>query len=147
MAIHEASAEHGRRHFGARLVFIIAFISFGTAAFGFSNSAIGSNLGQPSFISAMGLDTASNAQALISTILALFYAGGFFGSICHGLLADRYGRKVSAAVAAVIMIIAAAISTGANNIGVFIAFRFFCGWAYVYVPFPVPTVTALALSQ
>ncbi|KAK5444215.1 hypothetical protein LTS15_010568 [Exophiala xenobiotica] len=139
MAPHEPSAEHGGRHFGPRLVFIISFISFGTAAFGFSNAAIGANLGQPSFLSQMGLDTAKNANALISTLLALYYAGGFFGSICHGLLADRYGRKVSAAVAAVIMVIAAAICTGANNIGVYIAFRFFCGWASYQLLSTIPT--------
>ena len=77
----------------------------------------------------MGLDTASNAGDLVSAILALYYAGGFFGSFCHGFLADRYGRKVSAAVAAMIMIVAAAACTGSSNIGVYIAFRFFCGWA------------------
>ena len=77
----------------------------------------------------MGLDTATNADALISAILAIYYAGGFFGAFCHGLLADRYGRNVSATVAAVIMIVASAICTGSNKIGVYIAFRFFCGWA------------------
>jgi MFS family permease len=111
------------------LVFTIIFISFGSAAFGFSNSVIGSTLGQPSFLSIMGLNDSSNSDALTSAILALYYAGGFCGSFCHGLLADRYGRKVSAAVAAIIMVIASAICTAANNIGVYIAFRFFCGWS------------------
>lgn len=129
MFTQERRAENGRRHFGARLVFIIIFISFGSAAFGFSNAVIGSTLGQPSFMSTMGLDTATNADALISAILAVYYAGGVFGSFCHGILADRYGRKVSATVAAVIMIIASAICTGSNNIGVYITFRFFCGWS------------------
>jgi MFS family permease len=129
MTTHERSAEHGGRHFGGRLIFIIIFISFGSAAFGFSNCVIGSTLGQPSFLSTMGLDTSPNADALTSAILALYYAGGFFGSFCHGLLADRWGRKVSAAVAAVIMVIASAICTASNNIGVYIAFRLFCGWS------------------
>lgn len=129
MAKPELSAEHGRRHFGAKLVFIIVFISFGAASFGFSNAVIGSTLGQPSFISTMGLDTSPNAEALISAILALYYAGGFFGSFCHGFLADRFGRKASAAVSSIIMIVASAICTGTNNIGVYIAFRFFCGWS------------------
>ena len=110
-------------------MFIIVFICFGSAAFGFSNAVIGSTLGQPSFISTMGLDTATNANALISAVLALYYAGGFFGSFCHGVLADRYGRKASAIVSAGIMIVASAICTGSNHIGVYIAFRFFCGWS------------------
>lgn len=125
----EANIEHGRRHFGVKLVFIIIFICFGSASFGFSNAVIGSTLGQPSFISAMGLDTASNAEALISALLAVYYVGGLFGSFCHAMLADRYGRKVSAAVAASTMVVAAAVCTGANSIGLYITFRFFCGWS------------------
>jgi MFS family permease len=121
--------EHGRRHFGAKLISIVVFISFGTASYGFSNAVIGSTLGQPSFVSAMGLDTAKNANALISVVLAIFYVGGFFGAFCHALLADRYGRKVSAAVAASIMIIGSAVCTGSNSMGLYIAFRFFCGWS------------------
>ncbi|EXJ76827.1 hypothetical protein A1O3_10472 [Capronia epimyces CBS 606.96] len=134
-----ANPEHGRRHFGAKLVFTIVFICFGSSSFGFSNAVIGSTLGQPSFMSTMGLDTATNASSLISAILSMFYAGGFFGAFCHALLADRYGRKVSASVAASIMIIAAAICTGSNNIGVYIAFRFFCGWASYQFICTIPT--------
>ncbi len=121
--------EHGRRHFGAKLVFIVVFICFGYGSYGFSNAVIGSTLGQPSFLSAMGIGTAKNADALISAVLAIFYVGGFFGAFCHALLADRYGRKMSAAVAASIMIIASAVCTGSNSIGLYIAFRFFCGWS------------------
>jgi MFS family permease len=77
----------------------------------------------------MGLDSSANAEALVSVVLAIFYVGGFFGGICHALLADRYGRKVSAAVAATIMIVASAVCTGSNSMGLYIAFRFFNGWS------------------
>lgn len=123
------NAEHGRRHFGFQLVLIVFVISLGAACYGFSNAVIGSTLGQPSFISAMGLDTASNAESLIAALLAIYYAGGLFGAWCHALLADRHGRKTSTAVASAIMIIASAVCTGANSIGLYIAFRFFCGWS------------------
>ncbi|CAK7226477.1 hypothetical protein SBRCBS47491_006245 [Sporothrix bragantina] len=133
------SVEHGKRHFGGRLVFTIFFICFGTASFGFCNSAIGSTLGQPSFLHAMGLDTSPHAEALTSAILAVFFAGGIFGAITHGLLADRYGRKISAAVSAAIMIVGAAVCTGTNNVGVYIAFRFFCGWSSYQFLSTIPT--------
>lgn len=129
MPVPEESAERGGRHFGSRLVFTIFFISFGSASFGYCNSVIGSTLGQPSFLSTMGLDNGPNAEALISAILAVFFAGGIFGAVSHGLLADRYGRKTSAAFAAVVMIIAAAVCTGTSNVAVYIVFRFFCGWS------------------
>lgn len=123
------NVEHGRRHFGTRLILIIVFICFGTASFGFTNAVIGSTLAQPSFISAMHLDTASNASSLVSAVLAIYFIGGLSGALCHAALADRFGRKLSASVSCAIMIIAAAICTGAQNMGMYIAFRFFCGWA------------------
>lgn len=123
------TSEHGRRHFGVRLVLIIVFICLGTASFGFTNAVIGSTLGQPSFISAMGLDTADNATALQSAVLAVYFIGGLFGSACHAALADRYGRKMSATVSSVILIIAGAVCTASQNMGMYIAFRFFCGWS------------------
>lgn len=125
----DTNTEHGHRHFGTRLVVVIICICFGTSSYGFSNAVIGTTLGQPSFISAMGLDTAPNATALESAVLALYFIGGLFGSACHGLVADRYGRKMSASVAAAVMILGAAVCTAAPNMGVYIAFRFFCGWA------------------
>ncbi|KAK5242219.1 hypothetical protein LTR20_006765 [Exophiala xenobiotica] len=131
--------EHNRRHFGARLVFIVIFICFGSGSYGFSNAVIGSTLGQPSFLAAMGLDSSANAEALVSVVLAIFYVGGFFGGICHALLADRYGRKVSAAVAATIMIVASAVCTGSNSMGLYIAFRFFNGWSSYQFLCTIPT--------
>ena len=124
----DTNTEHGHRHFGARLVIVIVVICFGTSSYGFSNAAIGSTLGQPSFIKAMGL-TGNNATALEAAVLALYFIGGLFGSACHGLVADRYGRKASASVASAVLILGAAVCTGAPNMGVYIAFRFFCGWA------------------
>lgn len=123
------NVEHGRRHFGLRLVAIIIAICFGTSSFGFSSAVIGSTLAQPSFLHGMHLDTDSNANTLISATLALFFVGGLFGAFCHAALADRYGRKISASVAAGIMIIGAVVCTAAQNMGMYIAFRFFIGWA------------------
>ncbi|CAG9949012.1 unnamed protein product [Clonostachys rosea f. rosea IK726] len=139
MTAQQHTLDHGGRHFGGRLIFVIIFISFGSAAFGFSNSVIGSTLGQPSFLSKMGLDTSKHADALISAILAVYYAGGVFGSLCHGILADRYGRKMSATVSCIIMIIASAICTGSSNIAVYITFRFFCGWSSYQFLCTIPT--------
>ena len=126
---HDTTVEHGRRHFGPRLVIVILIICLGTSSYGFSNAVIGTTLGQPSFIATMNLDTAPNATALTSAVLALYFIGGLFGSACHAALADRYGRKVSAAVACGVMIVGSALCTAAQNMGMYIAFRFFCGWA------------------
>lgn len=75
----------------------------------------------------MGLATNPNAEALIGTVVGLFYAGGVFGCILNSFLADTIGRKWTTAVGALILTIATACLAGSVNIAMFIAFRFFVG--------------------
>lgn len=75
----------------------------------------------------MGLATNPNAAGLIGSVVGLFYAGGVFGCILNSWLADRIGRKWTAATGSIILIIATACLAGSVNIGMFIAFRFFVG--------------------
>jgi MFS family permease len=86
--------------------------------------------GQPSFIEYMGLATNPNTESLIGTAVGLFYAGGVFGCVLNAYLADKIGRKWTAIVAAVILLIATGCLAGSVNIGMFIAFRFFVGVGY-----------------
>jgi MFS family permease len=66
--------------------------------------------------------------ALIGATNGGFYAGGAFGSIFSGYFAHRYGRKKSAALAALIILISSALITASYHIAMFITFRVFQGW-------------------
>lgn len=132
----ETSGSHpdtlkGARAHSAYLIFVIIFISLGSAAYGFTAAIIGTTLGQPSFFIYMGLDTATNATQLIGAVVALFFAGGIFGAFCASWISNQYGRKWAIAVAAGIMLLSSALMTASVNIAMFIVFRFFSGWAYV----------------
>ncbi|OQU93650.1 hypothetical protein CLAIMM_00132 [Cladophialophora immunda] len=127
-----------QRHYQGRLVRTVAGIAWGAISYAYVASIIGTTLGQPSFISYMGLDTNPNATALIGALTSLFYAGGALGSVLNSFMADRWGRKVTLTTASIILIISEACLAGSVNIAMFITFRFFVGvgafMQYVGVP-------------
>lgn len=124
---HEGFPDN-RAHYSAYTVFIVCFMCLGTLTYGFSAANIGITLGQPSFLVYMHLDTNPHTPALEGAFNGLWYTGGFCGSICHGWVANRYGRKASIALGALLVIVSGAILTGSVNPAMFIVFRFFNGW-------------------
>ncbi|KAK5000699.1 hypothetical protein LTR66_000490 [Elasticomyces elasticus] len=140
-----SNVEHGRRHFTGFSIFCIFFMSLGSMSYGYPAAIIGTTLGQPSFLTYMGLDTATNASQLIGAITALFYAGGLVGSFCHGWMSNRFGRRASILGGALMVLISGALLTGSVNIGMFIVFRFFNGWGAFQLLCTVPLwVTEIA---
>ena len=125
-----SNVEHGRRHFSGYLIFCIFFMGLGSMSYGYPAAIIGTTLGQPSFLTYMGLETASNASQLIGAITALFYAGGVVGAFCNGWMSNRFGRRASVLGGALMVLFSGALLTGSVNIVMFIVFRFFNGWGY-----------------
>ncbi|EWY84440.1 hypothetical protein FOYG_11894 [Fusarium oxysporum NRRL 32931] len=111
-----------------RIIFIIVFLGFGSASMGYASSIIATTLSQPSWYATIKLGATSDMTALIGATNGGFYAGGTFGSIFSGYFAHRYGRKKSAAFAALIILISSALITASYHIAMFITFRVFQGW-------------------
>jgi MFS family permease len=83
--------------------------------------------GQPSFNAYFELATRPNGTDLISTMNGLFQTGGFLGTLCLPLVADKWGRKWAIAVSAIFIVVSGAFLGGSVNIGEFIFFRFIAG--------------------
>jgi len=126
-----SNLERGRRHYSTYLISIVIFMCLGSASYGYSAAIIGTTLGQPSFITYMGLDTAPNSSSLLGAITALFYVGGVAGSFCHSFVSNKFGRKASVSTGAVFILISGALLTASVDVAMFITFRFFNGWGYV----------------
>lgn len=107
---------------------IIAFATLGSLAYGYSAAIIGSTLGQPSFLAYFGLDTASNSAALQGAINGLFQAGGLFGTLVFGFLADKCGRCKAIFIATVVAVIGGALQAGSVHIAMFLVARFITGF-------------------
>ena len=117
-----------RRAYGPYTVFIVVFMCLGSATYGYAGSVIATTLGQPSFVKYMGLDTATNAKALTSAMVSLYYVGGIGGAFCHAWISNAYGRKASIIVGNIIVLVSGALTTGAVNPAMFIIFRSTTGW-------------------
>jgi sugar porter (SP) family MFS transporter len=110
-------------------VLIIAFATFGSITYGYCSAIIGSTLGQPSFLSYFGLDTAKNAPALIGAINGLFQGGGLIGTLTFGGLADKFGRCKAMFLASVLAVIGGGLQAGSVHLAMYLVARFITGLA------------------
>lgn len=131
-------------------------ISLGQIAFGYPSSIIGTTLGQPTFLEYMGLVTpkglAKNANGLTGATSGVFQvsqtpqwvhrsssliscqAGAFFGILLGSFVMDKWGRKGGVIYCASLSIFGGALECASQNIGMFIASRFFAGggsWGFL----------------
>ncbi|KAJ9615214.1 hypothetical protein H2200_001288 [Cladophialophora chaetospira] len=122
-----------KRHFNWRAFAMSFAISLGAIAFGYPLAIIGTTLSQPSFVVYMnlidedGLPT-SNADSLVGAMSGVFMAGGIIGIGINIWVMDRFGRKMGVVTSSFMGLLGAAGTTGARNVAMFIAFRFFAGW-------------------
>ncbi|KIL85037.1 hypothetical protein FAVG1_11910 [Fusarium avenaceum] len=110
-------------------ILIIAFATFGSITYGYCSAIIGSTLGQPSFLSYFGLDTASNAPALIGAINGLFQGGGLLGTLMFGALADKIGRCKAMFCASILAVIGGGLQAGSVHLAMYLVARFLTGFA------------------
>ncbi|RGP62901.1 hypothetical protein FSPOR_8884 [Fusarium sporotrichioides] len=110
-------------------ILIIAFATFGSITYGYCSAIIGSTLGQPSFLSYFGLDTASNAPALIGAINGLFQGGGLVGTLTFGAVADKLGRCKAMFLASVLAVIGGGLQAGSVHLAMYLVARFITGLA------------------
>jgi hypothetical protein len=125
----------------------------GQVAFGYPSSIIGTTLGQPAFLEYMGLVTATglskNANGLIGATSGVFQvchmpykcsrlmilqAGAFFETLLRSFVMDNWGRRGGVVYCASLSILGGVLLCASQNIGMFIAFRFFAragSWGFL----------------
>lgn len=119
-------------------VVLILIMGMGSIAYGYSASVISTTLVQPSFIAHMKLDTNTNADTLIGLTGSMYQVGGFFGTFTVAPISDRWGRRAGIAAPAVLIIISSALLAASTNMSMFIAMRFFSGFAAYNIVCSVP---------
>lgn len=101
-------------------------------------SIIGTTLGQPSFLTYFGLDTARNAPQLEGAMNGLFQGGGLLGSCFGGFGDDRIGRRRSMFITTILCIVGGALQAGSVHIAMFLVARFITGFGVGGVVLLVP---------
>ena len=77
-------------------------------------------------------------SAIIGAINATFSGGAVFGSLMGGITADRFGRKPTVQIGAIICLIGAILQSAAQNLGMMLVGRIFTGWAVGLMSMSVP---------
>lgn len=75
-----------------------------------------------------------DAEALIGATSGVFQAGAFFGILIGSLVMDKWGRKAGVIYCSTLSIFGGTLMCASQNIGMFIAFRFFAGagsWGFL----------------
>lgn len=97
--------------------------------YGYDSAFIGGTLNLPSFQSRYGLSTASDSElaSLSSNIVSTFQAGAFFGSATGFFFAERFGRKPTFLLSALVFMAGAALQM-AGLLECLYAGRVLTGW-------------------
>ncbi|KAJ4168766.1 hypothetical protein NW754_010694 [Fusarium falciforme] len=111
------------------IIHIIALVTaLGGLVFGFDSGIIATTFGHESFRLTMYGPSQAN-PSLTGAIVSLYNVGQSLGGLSVGYLADRFSRKYTISLAALISIIGAALQTGATHVGMMIAGRLVAGVA------------------
>ncbi|KAL3422641.1 hypothetical protein PVAG01_06797 [Phlyctema vagabunda] len=101
------------------------FLAIGGFLFGYDSGIIASTIVQPYFKAYMGELSSGETGGIVSS----FTGGAIPGALSIAWLADRFGRRLSVFIGAVIAIFGCALQGGAVNVGMMIAGRFIAGFA------------------
>jgi MFS family permease len=85
----------------------------------------------------MGTDNNRNT-ATVGAINSTFNGGAVFGSLMGGLTMDRFGRKMTIFIGALICLVGAILQASAVNLGMVLVGRILAGWAVGLLSMAVP---------
>ncbi|TFK75143.1 general substrate transporter [Pluteus cervinus] len=114
-------------------IFIAAFSSIGAFLFGYDSGIIASVLTMDRYLAKFG-DDPSITGAVVST----FNGGCFFGAAIAGWANDKYGRKRTIQLGALVALLGASLQAGASNVATLLAGRIVGGLAIGILSMTVP---------
>ncbi|KAG8733168.1 hypothetical protein FRC11_008230 [Ceratobasidium sp. 423] len=124
----------------SRVFFIAVFASLGGLLYGYNQGVFSSVLGMYSFNKRMASVTEHSGTK--GWLVAILELGAWFGVLCTGQLADRFGRKRTIMLAVVVFIIGVIIQTAAfKPVSIFVG-RFITGLGVGSLSMAVPLYNA-----
>jgi MFS family permease len=92
-------------------------------------------IGSPNFLDYFNT---TDTSSIIGAINSTFNGGAVFGSLMGGLTMDRFGRKMTIQMGALICMVGAILQAAAVNLGMMLAGRIMAGWAVGLLSMSVP---------
>jgi MFS family permease len=103
--------------------------------FGYDAGVMTDVIGSNNFLKYFNTDKTS---AIIGAINSTFNGGAVFGSLMGGFTMDRFGRKWTIQIGALICLVGAILQAGARNLAMILVGRIFAGWAVGLLSMAVP---------
>lgn len=103
------------------------FVALGSVTYGFCASIIATTLGQPTFVEYFSLEDAGYSESIQGAMQGLFQAGGLFGALSTGFMADFLGRRKTIFIGSLLATLGGGLQAGSSHIGMFLLARFISG--------------------
>jgi len=120
-------------------VLLATFAGTGSFLFGYDSGVMTDVIASPNFLAYFDTDDTS---PIIGAINSTFSGGAVFGSLMGGLTMDRFGRKKTIQIGALIAVVGATLQCAAANLGMILAGRIIAGWAVGLMSMSVPVYQA-----
>ncbi|KAL9071813.1 MAG: hypothetical protein Q9157_005324 [Trypethelium eluteriae] len=120
-------------------IFLATFAATGSFLFGYDSGVMTDVIASQDFLTFF--DTNSSSP-IIGAINATFSGGAVFGSLMGGLTMDRFGRKKTVQIGAVIASVGAILQCAAYNLAMMLVGRIIAGWAVGLMSMSVPVYQA-----
>jgi MFS family permease len=92
-------------------------------------------IGSPNFLTYFNT---TDTSSIIGAINSTFNGGAVFGSLMGGFTMDRFGRKMTIQMGALICMVGAILQAASVNLGMMLAGRIMAGWAVGLLSMSVP---------
>ncbi|PQE15325.1 MFS sugar transporter protein [Rutstroemia sp. NJR-2017a BBW] len=116
-------------------VSLAVFASTGSFLFGYDAGVMTDVIASKNFLNFFNT---TKDSSIIGAINSTFNGGAVFGALQGGLTMDRYGRKITILMGALICLVGAVLQTAAQNLAMILVGRIFTGWAVGLLSMAVP---------
>ncbi|KAK4199489.1 MFS sugar transporter-like protein [Triangularia verruculosa] len=116
-------------------IFLAVFAATGSFLFGYDSGVMTDVIASENFLEYFDTSTGS---AIIGAINSTFSGGAVFGSLMGGLTMDRFGRRKTIMIGAMIALVGAILQAAAQNLAMILVGRIIAGWAVGLMSMSVP---------
>ncbi|KXX76155.1 High-affinity glucose transporter [Madurella mycetomatis] len=114
---------------------LAAFAASGSFLFGYDSGVMTDVIASPDFLEFFHT---SPGTPIIGAINSTFSGGAVFGSLMGGLTMDRFGRRKTIMIGAIIAVVGAILQAAAQNLAMILVGRIIAGWAVGLLSMSVP---------
>ncbi|KAF2639677.1 general substrate transporter [Massarina eburnea CBS 473.64] len=116
-------------------LFLAIFAGTGSFLFGYDSGVMTDVIHSPNFLAYFNTN---KTTPIIGAINSTFSGGAVIGSLMGGLTMDRFGRRKTVMLGAIVNFIGAALQAGAQNLAMILVGRILAGWAVGIMSMSVP---------